>query len=114
MNHSLGPGLPPICPALPARHPSVLARLPLSAPHPPLACGHPPTHALRAPLADADAIPVEALCIAFTRALDHLQLAGFDLSAFKLEGENVGDQVGWLRSRLDSALDYMDLLAGLP
>ena len=71
-------------------------------------------HALRDHLADADSITAEALCIDFNRALDHLQLAGFDLSACKLEGENVGDQVGWLRSRLDSALDYMDLLAGLP
>jgi hypothetical protein len=58
---------------------------------------------------------LEPLCAAFNRALDDLLAAGFDLSAFKLESEQqVEDRAGWLRSRLDSLLDYMDLFAGLP
>jgi hypothetical protein len=64
-------------------------------------------------VAEPDAI--ETLCTDFNRALDDLHTAGFDLTAFRLDGEDKGeDRAGWLRARLDAILDYMDLFAGVP
>jgi len=70
---------------------------------------------LREDLSDAEPSALETFCAQYDRALDDLLAAGFDLSAFKLEGEEqVEDREGWLRARLDAVLDYMDLFAGLP
>lgn len=70
---------------------------------------------LRDDLAVAEPNAIELLCAGFNRALDDLQTAGFDLSAFKLGGEEQAeDRNAWLRARLDAVLDYMDLIAGLP
>jgi hypothetical protein len=71
---------------------------------------------LRNNLGIAEPHELDQLCSAFNRALDDLHAAGFDLSAFKLDGgeEPVTDLSGWLRARLDAVLDYMDLFAGLP
>lgn len=71
---------------------------------------------LRNNLGVAEPPALQQLCTDFNRALDDLRTAGFDLSAFKLDGgdEQVTDLSGWLRARLDAVLDYMDLFAGLP
>jgi hypothetical protein len=70
---------------------------------------------LRDDVASAEPNEIELLYANFNRALDDLHSAGFDLSAFKLEGEGQSDDRGaWLRARLDAVLDYMDLMAGLP
>jgi hypothetical protein len=70
---------------------------------------------LRYDLADAEPSAFESLCAHYDRALDDLLVAGFDLSAFKLDvQEHIDDREGWLRARLDALLDYMDLFAGLP
>ena len=40
---------------------------------------------------------LEPLCGDLNRALDDLHTAGFDLSAFRLDGEEqVGDRSGWV------------------
>ena len=71
--------------------------------------------ALRHDLDVAEPGDLDRLCANFDRALDDLQASGFDLSAFKLDGEEqVEDRSGWLRARLDTVLDYMDMFAGLP
>ena len=71
---------------------------------------------LRHDVGVAEPRPLEELCADFDRALDDLGNAGFDLSAFRLDGgeEQVEDRRSWLRARLDAVLDYMDLFAGLP
>jgi hypothetical protein len=64
----------------------------------------------------------ELLGADFTRVLDDLHKAGFDLSAFTLDvADRVEDREGSLRvpssvlaARLDAVVVYMDLLAGLP
>lgn len=69
----------------------------------------------------AEPYALEPLCADFSRTLDDLNDVGFDLSAFKPDGEQVEDPDGVLRipssvlrARLDAILAYMDLLAGLP
>jgi hypothetical protein len=80
-----------------------------------LAMAYARLHGLRADLADAHPSAIESICAKYDRALDDLQAAGFDLSAFKLDSEeNAEDRSSWLRARLDAVLDYMDLFAGLP
>jgi|GEM_PF-5672362 hypothetical protein len=70
---------------------------------------------LRADLDEGDTHPLESSCADANRVLDDLHVAGFDLSAFRLDvDEPVVDRSAWLRSRLDAILDYMDLFAGLP
>lgn len=59
--------------------------------------------------------PLESLCADANRVLDDLLVAGFDLSAFRLDiSEPVADRGAWLHDRLNAMLDYMDLFAGLP
>lgn len=70
---------------------------------------------LRDDLGEAEPAAIESLCADYDRALDDLQAAGFDLSAFKLDSEEQAeDRNIWLRARLDALLEYMDLFAGLP
>ncbi len=70
---------------------------------------------LRSGLDEGGTYALESLCADANRVLDDLQVAGFDLSAFRLDvDEPVVDRSAWLRSRLDAILDYMDLFAGLP
>jgi hypothetical protein len=80
-----------------------------------LAMAYARLRAIRDDLEDPQPHALEALCVDFNRALDDLLAAGFDLSAFRLDGEEeIEDRAGWLRVRLDGILDYMDLFAGLP
>ena len=70
---------------------------------------------LRTGLDEGGNYALESLCADANRVLDDLHVAGFDLSAFRLDvDEPVVDRSAWLRSRLDAILDYMDLFAGLP
>ncbi len=70
---------------------------------------------LRSGLDEGGSYALESLCADANRVLDDLHVAGFDLSAFRLDvDEPVVDRSAWLRSRLDAILDYMDLFAGLP
>jgi hypothetical protein len=80
-----------------------------------LAMGYARLQGLRGDLDDADPSGIEALCAHYHRALEDLQAAGFDLSAFRLDDEELTeDRDARLRARLDALLDYMDLFAGLP
>jgi hypothetical protein len=70
---------------------------------------------LRADIAFVEPNALETLCTGFNRVLDDLATAGFDLSSFKLDGEEQAEErSAWLRARLDAILDYLDLIAGLP
>jgi hypothetical protein len=72
-------------------------------------------NALRENLDHADGSALGLLCTDFNRALDDLRAAGFDLSAFKLDDEDVvEDRNVALRAQLNAVLDYFDLMAGLP
>ena len=54
-------------------------------------------HRLRDDLDVAEPNSLEPLCGDLNRALDDLHTAGFDLSAFRLDGEEqVGDRSGWV------------------
>jgi hypothetical protein len=87
-----------------------------------LAMAYARLRAVRDDIVTTEAYALEGLCADFTHVLDDLQTAGFDLSAFKLDGgDRVEDRDGSMRvpssvlgARLDAVLVYLDLLAGLP
>ena len=77
--------------------------------------GYARLHALRDDLGTSEVGDPDLLRSDFNRALDDLQIAGINLSAFKVdEARSIDDLSGELRAHLNSILDYLDLMAGLP
>ena len=77
--------------------------------------GYARLHALRDDLGSNEVGDLNLLSAEYNRALDDLQLAGFNLAAFKLDDrETIEDLSRELRAHLNAILDYLDLMAGLP